>query len=50
MEKSKESSEFNESIRSNVQLLGSSRSLVKSRLEVQGDYLVAVPITIRLQH
>lgn len=31
-------------------MMGSSRTLVKSRLEMQGDYLVAVPINIRLQH
>ena len=50
MERNAEPNSINESIRSTLQMLGSSRALVKSRLEVQGDYLVAVPINIRLQH
>jgi len=45
-----EPNSISESIRSTLHIMGSSRALVKSRLEVQGDYLVAVPINIRLQH
>lgn len=44
-----EAATFTRSIRSTLHLMRSSRTLVKSRLEVHGDHLVAVPVSLRIR-